>query len=130
MADCTPLQQTLIDGDGNEYQVAVPPLSLTPIDIDAETVFPLTLQAAVAGMLTRLYRVYLTVSAACTIGFVDGASEVGPRIVCQPGEVIILDQGIIPWAQGSPDTDFKINTLVTSGSVTITGTVWINLNAT
>jgi hypothetical protein len=129
MADCTPITQIVVDGDGTTSNFPIPPPSLTPIDVNASSVFPLTLQAATAGTLTRVYRIYLTVSGPCTLVFDDGGTALPGKIEMQGAGNVTLDQGLFPWWQGSVDTDFKLN-LIAPGSVTVEGAVWINLNPT
>lgn len=124
---CTPLTQSLIDGSGNDYDVAVPPLDLTPIGINASGGFPLTLQAATAGMLVRVYRLFLVADGATTLTFMDGATNLIPQLKLAAGEQVVLDVNLLPWWQGSVNTDFKLNS---SAAVQLTGAAWINLNAT
>ncbi|MGH6887998.1 MAG: hypothetical protein ACREHF_02175 [Rhizomicrobium sp.] len=127
MADCTPLQQTLIDGTGTQYDVAVPPLDLAPIAINTSSGGLSTLQAATAGNLTRLFRLFLVADGATTITFYDGATALVPALKLAAGEQLVLDQSLFPWFQGSLDTDFKMNS---SNAVQLTGAAWINLNPT
>lgn len=129
MADCTPITQIVVDGDGTTSNFPIPPPSLTPIDVNASTGFPLVLQAATAGMLTRVYRLYLTVTAPCTLAFEDGGAALPGKIDMPAGGNVTLDQGMFPWWQGSVNMDFKLN-VIAAGAISIEGAVWINLNPT
>jgi hypothetical protein len=125
MADCTPITQVVVDGNGTDQNFPAPPADLTPIGINVSTGISTTLQAATAGYLTRLYRLFLVADGACSLTFFDGATALDPVIKMAAGETVILDQGLFPWFQGTPDTDFKFQT---SAAVQITGCAWINLN--
>jgi hypothetical protein len=127
MTDCTPITQEVIDGEGDTSQFPIPPPALSPIAINASSGFPLTLQAATAGNLTRLYRLFLVVDGATELTFYDGATALAPVLKCAAGEQLVLDQSLFPWFQGSVNTDFKMDS---SNAVQLTGAAWINLNAT
>lgn len=127
MATCTPVTQEVIDGEGDTSQFPVPPPSLSPVGINASGGFPLVLQAATAGNLTRLYRLLLVADGATTLTFYDGATPLAPLIKMAAGEELILDQGRFPWFQGSVNADFKMDS---SNAVQLTGGAYLFLNAT
>lgn len=128
MANCTPIVLAVTDGNGNAQSAAIPPPYLSPIDINAAGGFPLSIVAATAGMIVRVYRMFLVVGGATTLTFDDGATALpGKIVVSEPNEVITLDQGLLPWYQTAIGDALN---LASSANVQLTGAIWVNLNAT
>jgi hypothetical protein len=119
--------QLVVDGDGNQQNFPVPPPLLAPVEINANSGFPLTLVAATAGMIIRVYRMFLTIDAATVLTFQDGATNLVPEFKPQAGEQITLDPQLFPWFQTTIGDALKLNS---SNAVQITGAVWVNLNPT
>lgn len=128
MANVTPIAVSILDGNGNPQSLAMPPPYLTPIAVNAASGFPLNLVAATSGMIVRVYRVLLVVGGATTLTFEDGSTPLGGGIVVsEPNEIIALDPSLLPWFQTAAGDALN---LASSSNVQITGTVWVNLNAT
>jgi len=128
--DCTALTQELIDATGTTYDVAVTPLDLVPVAIDnGGAAGTQQLMDATVGELPRLYRLWLQVDGATVISFIDGVggTEQPLKIKCPGAQTIVLDLGILPWAQGSVNTKFFIKT---TNAVQITGCAYIAMAPT
>jgi hypothetical protein len=126
MTAVSPLLQNVIDGDGNETGFPVPPTTLTVIPITGSS-FPETLQAATAGQLTRLYRLFVVASANAVVTFLDGSSPLAPALTLEAGVPLELSSDLFPWYMGSINTDFDIN-IVAAGGTTLTGAAYLMLS--
>lgn len=124
MANCTPVTMAVLDANGNPQNMPVPPPLLVPIQINASGGFPVTLEGASAGNICRLYRLFVVADGDTTISFLDGATGLF-SIKMIAGETVTLDPQIFPWAQGTVNTDFKLQS---TNAVQLTGCAWINLN--
>ena len=94
---------------------------LTSAKIDTTSTGDNTLVAQVGGQTTKMYRLFLTVSAATNLQFKDGATALTGAMTLQAGGSLTFDFDGEPWFTGSTNTNFILNQ---SGTAQISGRIY------
>jgi len=100
---------------GGEYQIAV-------VNSSSSTIAAI---AAVSGMILRVYKVVLTITAASALTFEDGTNALsGAMIFAANGQLILPNDGT-PWFKASAGNALNI---ANSNSVAVNGTLYYTTN--